>query len=168
MAEKEEIFSSAITYKGNFNFREFYQFAFDWVTEQIGMANLSEGLYSEKINGDSKDIDIEWTGSIKLTDYFKFQIKAKYKIIALKKAEIVQDGVKISTNNGQVKLTVKGTLIRDYEGKFETGPKNKFLRSIYEKWVIPSRINQMEDKIAGDCDEFLSQAKAFLDLEGRK
>ena len=168
MAEKEEIFSSAIKYRGIFNFKDFYQFAYDWIVEQIGMEDLSEDEYTEKVSGDEKQIIIRWTASIKLTDYFKFQLKANYQIDGLKKAETVQDGVKINTNEGQIKLTVKGVLIRDYDGKFETKPTNKFLRSIYEKWVIPSRIEQMEDKVAGDCDEFLSQSKAFLDLEGKK
>jgi hypothetical protein len=168
MAEKEEIFSSAVKYRGSFNFKEFYQFCYDWIVEQIGMGDLAEEEYTEKVSGDEKQIIIRWVGSIKLTDYFKFQLKANFQIDGLKKAEIVQDGVKINTNTGQIKLAVKGTLIRDYDGKFETGPKNKFLRSIYEKWIIPSRIEQMEDKVAGDCDEFLSQAKAFLDLEGKK
>jgi len=42
------------------------------------------------------------------------------------------------------------------------------MRGIYEKWIIPSRINEFESKIIGDCDEFLSQAKGFLDIEGKK
>ena len=71
-------------------------------------------------------------------------------------------------NNGSVEIKIKGTLIRDYEGKFETTSTKKFMRSIYEKWVIPSRLNEFEEKIIGDSDEFLSQAKAFLDLEGKK
>jgi len=45
---------------------------------------------------------------------------------------------------------------------------NKFLRSIYEKWVITSRIDEMEGKIAGACDEFMAQTKAYLDLEGKR
>jgi len=65
-------------------------------------------------------------------------------------------------------LSIKGTLVRDYDGKFETTAFRKFLRAIYEKWVIASRITEYEDKIAGACDEFLEQAKAYLDLEGKK
>jgi hypothetical protein len=168
MPEKDVIFSSAIKYTGNFDFREFYQFCFDWISEQIGMSNLAEAEYFEKVSGDAKDIDIKWVGSIKLTDYFKFELEAKYKVIALKEVEVVRDGVKMKTNNGQIKATVKGTLIRDWDGKFESGPRNKFLRSIYEKWVIPARVEQMEDRVAEDCDEFLAQSKAFLDLEGKK
>jgi len=86
----------------------------------------------------------------------------------LQEVEITEAGKKIKTNKGVIELKVKGELVRDYDGKFEKTAFNKFLRSIYEKWVIKSRIDQYEDKLIGDCDEFLAQAKAFLDLEGKK
>jgi len=168
MPEKDQIFSSAVKYTGNFSFKDFYQFCYDWITEQIGMADLSEDEYTEKVAGDEKEIQIKWTATKKLTDYFKFELKASFHILKLKKVEIVQDGVKLETNKGQVKLTIKGNLIRDYEGKFESGGRLKFLRGIYEKWVIPTRVDEFEDKVAGGCDELLTQAKAFLDLEGKK
>ena len=74
---------------------------------------------------------------------------------------------KIETNKGSVEIKTKGTLVRDYKGKFEGNFFQKFVRSIYEKWVITSRIREFEEKLIGDCDEFLAQAKAYLDLEGK-
>ena len=64
-------------------------------------------------------------------------------------------------------FSIKGTLVKDYEGKFEKTSTQKFMRSIYEKWVIHSRVKEYEDKLMNDCNEFLAQAKAFLDLEGK-
>ncbi len=167
MPEKDTIFSSKVKYNGIMNFSEFYKFCYAWLTDEVGL-NVVEEKYSEKISGDAKNIDIVWTGSKKITDYFKEEIKVVFQILNLTKIEIVKDGKKIKANNGSVEVKIKGTLIRDYEGKFETTSSKKFLRSIYEKWVIPSRINEFEEKIIGDCDEFLSQAKAFLEIEGKK
>ena len=103
-----------------------------------------------------------------MTDYFKFEVKVRFRILGLTNVEISQDGKKIKTNKGSVEMAVKGTLIRDWQGKFETNAIKKFLRSIYEKWVITSRIEQYEDKLVEDCNEFLAQAKAYLDLEGKR
>ena len=75
---------------------------------------------------------------------------------------------KVKTNKGSVEVKLSGTLVRDYQGKFEKTYLSKFLRSIYEKWVIPSRVEEYEDKLVGDCDEFLTQVKSYLDLEGKK
>ena len=167
MVERDTIFSSKVKYNGILDFAEFYKFCYNWLTEETSLL-ISEDKYIEKLSGDSKNIDIIWSGQRKLTDYFKFESKVTFKILDLTKIEITQEGRKINTNKGSVEVSIKGVLARDYKGKFETTAFNKFLRSIYEKWVIPGRIDQMEDKIIGDCDEFLSQTKAYLDLEGKR
>ena len=167
MTEKEKIFSSNIKYTGFFPFSSLYKFCYEWLTEETGL-DISENKYSEKLSGDSKNIEVEWTGTAEVTDYFKFQVKVSFTITGLKNVETPQGNKKIKTNQGQVKITTKGILLRDYKGKFETSALQKFMRSIYEKWVIPSRIEQFEEKLAQDCDEFLNQAKAYLDLEGKK
>jgi len=167
MAERDTIFSSKVKYSGIFNFQDFYSFCYSWLTDEKGL-RMGENKYTEKLTGDSKRVEIEWNGFKDLTDYFRFEIKVEFVASGLKKVEINQKGVKIETNSGSIEIKVKGVISRDYKGKFETSAFNKFLRSIYEKWVIPSRIEEFMGRIVGDCDEFLSQAKAYLDLEGRK
>ena len=168
MAEEETIFSSTIKHTGIFSFADFYKFCYEWITEETAIDPLTETKYEEKLKGDEKEIIVEWEGEKELTDYFRFDVKIKFDIRALKNIEIEQNKKKIKTNDGSVKLNIKGILVRDYKGKFETRAFNKFLRSIYEKWVIPARIEEYEGKIAGKCDEFLGQAKSYLDLEGKR
>ena len=167
MPEKETIFSSKIKYSGIFSFKDFYKFSYDWLTGETGF-DLIENKYAEKIEGATKKIEVEWSGEKKLTDYFRFDSKIKIKADGLKEIEINQGGAKIKTNQGSVEVEIKGILVKDYEGKFETTAFNKFLRGIYEKWVIPSAIEEYKGKISSDSDAFLNQAKAYLDLEGKK
>ncbi|HEA46174.1 MAG TPA: hypothetical protein ENH99_00110 [Candidatus Pacearchaeota archaeon] len=168
MAEKDTIFSSKIKHVGIFSFKHFYRFCYDWLKEETQLDPLSERKYEEKIVGDAKEMNIEWKGERKITDYFKFEVDVKFTVRALKDIEINQGGAKIKTNQGSVKVEIKGVLVRDYDGKFETTALKKFMRSIYEKWVIPTRIEEYEGKLASDSDEFLSQIKAYLDLEGKR
>lgn len=168
MGEKDKLFESKIKSSGIFDFAEFYKFCYDWLTEETELNIFSEDKYVEKLSGDSKNIDIEWTGKRKVTDYFRFEMKVKFRIIGLKKIEITRDGRKQKTNEGSVEVSIKSSLERDYEGKYETGPFKRFLRGVYDKWIIPGRIDQMEDKLVGDSNEFLEEAKAFLALEGKK
>jgi len=135
MAEKDQIFSSKVKYNGIVSFKDFYKFCYDWLTEETGIY-VAETKYLEKLKGNSKDIDIEWAGTRKVTDYFKFQIKAKFRILGLIDIETTQQGVKIRTNKSSVEIKVTGTLVRDYEGKFEITGYKKFLRSIYEKYGV--------------------------------
>ncbi|MDZ4226649.1 MAG: hypothetical protein U1B79_00905 [Candidatus Pacearchaeota archaeon] len=167
MPEKETIFSSKIKYTGVFSFKDFYKFCYDWVKDETGLG-LGEDKYTEKIEGTTKKIEVEWSGNKPLTDYFRFDAKVKIKTDNLKEVEINQGGAKVKTNQGSVEVEMKSDLVRDYAGKFETTAFKKFLRGIYEKWVISSAIGEYQGKIAGASDVFLSQAKAYLDLEGRK
>ena len=86
----------------------------------------------------------------------------------MKKVELNQGGRKIKTNQGEISIDVKGILVRDYQNKFESSATLRMWRAIYEKWIIQSRVEQFEGKIVGDSDELLNQAKAFLDLEGKR
>jgi len=167
MAEKETIYSSKVKHGGLFPFSDFYRFCYEYLSEETGLS-LVEDQYVEKIKGESKDIDVVWTGSRKITDYFKFSMKVKFRIIGMTNVEVTQDGVKKKLNKGNIEVKISSTLVRDYQGKFEQNAFQKFLRAIYEKWVIPSRVSQYEDKLAGDSDNFLSQVKAYLDLEGKR
>ncbi len=167
MAEKETVFSSKIKYDGIFSFKDFYLFCYEWLRDETGL-KINEDKYVEKISGDSKNIEIEWSGDKEVTDYFKFEAKIKFRILGLTQVEVNKQGVKIKTNKGSIEVKMKGDLIRDYKGKFERDAFRKFLRAIYEKWVISSRVDQVGEKIAEDCDEFLNQAKAYLDLEGKR
>jgi len=165
--EKDTIFSSSISYNGIFKFSEFYLFCYQWLTEETGL-DISEDTYKETIKGSAKDVKVEWTGTKKITDYFKFEVKVVFEIVSMSEVEIQKAGEKIKTNKGKIKIKAKGNLVKDYEGKFEKDALRKFLRSIYEKWIITSRIRQFEEKLFEECDEFMNQTKAFLALEGEK
>ncbi|MEK6827586.1 MAG: hypothetical protein AABX99_03835 [Nanoarchaeota archaeon] len=167
MAEKDKVFANKTKYDGIFSFDKFYKFCYDWLKEETGLF-LSEKKYKEKLSGDSKNIEIEWSGTKEVTDYFKFEIEVAFKVVGLTNVEISEGTKKIKTNKGSVEISIKGNLVRDYKGKFEKTGFQKMLRGIYEKMVIPERIEQMQGKINSDCDEFLSQTKAYLDLEGKK
>lgn len=166
MVEKEKVFSSKVKYGEIFNFAEYYKFCHDWWDEEGYW--VVEDKYVEKLKGDAKEIDVEWTCKKKITDYFLFEIKVKFKVINMKKIEINYGGNKINTNKGTVETNATGNLVRDYESKFESSGFLKVLRGIYEKWVIPSRVEEFEDKLVDTCNDFLNQAKSYLDIEGKK
>jgi hypothetical protein len=168
MVEKDTIFSTKLKAKNCiFNYGEYYKFCYDWLMQEVGLDVLTEKGYSEKISGDSKEIDIKWEGSKKITDYFRMDVKLTFKVLGMKKIEVEKNGKKTKADQAMSnELSIKGILARDYQGKFEKNGVMKFWRGIYERWVIPERIDQMEAKVFDDLDEFLGQIKAYLALEG--
>ena len=167
MTEKKQIFLSKVKYDGIFSFSGFYKFCYDYLTDELGLS-VAESKYAEKITGDSKEIKIEWEGEKKVTDYFKYTFKVEFNIIGLKNVEVQREGKKMQTNKGLVEMGVKGIFVSDYDGKYDASPTLRFFRGVYEKWIIPSTIEQFEDKLIANCDGFLGEAKAYLDLEGKR
>ena len=167
MPEKDNLFSNKVKFTGVVNFGDFYKFCYDWQTEELKYI-VSEDKYSEKLVEEGKNLEIEWTAFRKITDYFKFEIKTVWKVLGLTKVETTQNGVKVKADKGIIEINVKGNLVKDYQGRFEKTAFQKFLRGIYEKWVIPSRVDEYEDKLISNCEEFINQAKAYLDLTGKK
>ena len=80
MAEKDVIYESKMKYSGIYNFSNFYKFCYDWLSDETGL-DVSEDKYKESVSGESKDIEIEWSGTRKITDYFKFEIKVNSNIL---------------------------------------------------------------------------------------
>lgn len=168
MPEKEEIYSSVVKYTGVFPYKDFYKFCYIWLMEDTEVDTFSEKKYEEKIQGNEKEVKITWETTKKLTDYFRMDIKIKFHIVNMVNVEINKDGKKLKMNKAEIKITVKGTLVRDYQGKFETQALFKFLRGLYEKYIVTSRVDYFERYLVEKSDDFLNQAKAYLDLEGKK
>lgn len=168
MAEEETIFNSKIRHVGLFQFSEFYKFCYNWLRDETNLTTFSEDKYSEKLKGEAKEIDIKWTGHRDITDYFRIKIEVIFAIKNLTQVKIKKGGVEIDSNKGDIEVKVKGMLVKDYLGKFEMSAFKKFLRSFYEKYIILSTVKEFRGRIVADCDEFLTQAKAYLDLEGKK
>ncbi len=164
MSESEEVYKSKISYDGVFNFKDLYTFCYNWLNEEEGF-DIYETEYSEKIQGAAKEVSVKWSCEKYVTDYFEFEIKVGFDVKAMTEIEVNKGGVKEKANKGKLKISAKASLIRDYDGKFETSGKLKLWRGIYEKWIISQRVAEFEDKLSTKTSDFLEQAKAFLDLE---
>ena len=166
MAEKDTVFSGKFKQKGIFDFKDFYGFTYDWLKGEG--YKVTEKVYSEEITGDSKKIEIDWECKKKVSDYFQFVIKVKWMVLGLKNVEVQREGKKLKMNSGQIEVKVGGVLVKDYEHKWEDHPSWKFLRGIYDRYIVKSRIDQYEGNLRDEVEEFIAQSKAFLVIEGKR
>ena len=166
MAEKDTQFKEKIKQSGTFDFKDLYSFAYEWLDGEG--YNVAEKKYAEEVSGDSKKIEIEWETKKKVSDYFQFVIKVDWKMLNLKNVEVIREGKKIKLNSGQAEIKVSGVLVKDYESRWEDRPIWKFLRGVYDRYIIRSRIDEYEDKITSQADDFVNQLKAYLAIEGKR
>ena len=148
MAEKDTIFSGKIKQTGNFDFKDFYSFTYDWLNDEG--YTVIEKKYSEKVSGESKDIEIIWEAAKKISDYFKFMIKMNWTIGGLKNIEATKDGRKIKTNSGLVEIKFSAVLIKDYESRFGEIKKPEAMKKaekMIKKDQKPSVVEKVKDKM---------------------
>jgi hypothetical protein len=165
MVEKDKVFSGKMRHVGIFDFKEFYRFCYMWFIHKEYW--IVEKNYTEKVTDKGKEVEIEWEAKRKISDYFRFFLKINWRIVQLKEVEVQKDGEKISMNKGDVEIRVESILEKDYEHRWEGSAIFKFLRSMYDRYLIRGRIEDYEFKIYEETDEFLAQAKAFIALEGK-
>ena len=161
MVEKDKVAGGKITHSGIFSFKEAYNFLYSWLTDYD--FRVVEKKYSEKVKGEGKDIDVEWHASRTLTDYFKFELKVEWRVegmVTLKDPK--------GMNSGKVSVKINGTLVRDPKNKWDASALSKFLRGIYDKFVIFSKIEEYRGRLSEEIDEALAQIKSFLSLEARR
>ena len=165
MAEQSKVFNQALKKKGFFDFKDFYDFCFNWLTDERYV--VEEEVYTEKLSGFGKEIIISWKAWKKVSDYFKNVIEMDWHILGMNDAEVEIDGKKTKTQKGNVKIKFKGILERDYEEKWEGKPFNKFLRGIYDKYIIRTTMEEYEDNVVEDATKLFGDCKAFLNLGGQ-
>jgi hypothetical protein len=71
-------------------------------------------------------------------------------------------------NKGSLEIKFKVYLEKDYENRWGATAFLKFLRGVYDNYVIRGRISDYEDKIIYEMNEITEQLKAFLVLEAKK
>ncbi len=167
MAEKDVIIQEKLQYAGLLNYKEVYNYAYEWLTEE--KYNVTEEKYQEKISGNAREVEIKWEAWRKVTDYFKYQINIGWRINGMTDVEVEIDGKKKKMQKAvYVEVKTKGTLIKDWQSTWESTPIYQFLREVYNKYIIRTRTDQMEDKIIADIKDFNAEIKAMLELTGRK
>lgn len=166
MVEKDQIFQGKTKYTGIWDFKETYRFVYDWFIDK-GYKLIEKG-YTEKIKPDGKEIEIKWKAKRKISDYFRFVIKADWRILRMTETEVQKEGVKVKMNKGYIEIKFTAILEKDYEHRWENSSFLKFLRGVYNRYIIRGRIEKYEEKLLGEVDEVIAQAKSFLTIEGRQ
>lgn len=166
MAEKDLIVKEKVEHSGLMDFGGFYSFVHSWFKEEG--YGVDEVKYAEKSDGAKRSIDIEWKITKRLSDYFKIEHKLKMEVKELTEVEVEIDGKKKKTNQGKITVEISGTLIRDPDSKWDKAPFYRFMRDLYNKYIIPSRVDNMMFKVSDDVKKVKEEMKAFLELAGRR
>jgi len=164
MTEKEIVAKDLkIKQKSVFDMGELYSVMFNW----FGQHNydFQEKQYLEKKNANgSRDLEIIWIATKKINDYFKFQIEVKFRPVMLTDVEVEIDGKKVGMNKGNNEIIFNAALLKDYEGKWDNNPLKRFMREVYDTYIIRDRIGDYKGELYAEIYELVDEVKAFLNM----
>lgn len=167
MSEKDKVFDGKIAQDSVFRFKDLYKFAYEWLVDEEYL--VSEKNYKEKVTPGGKDIEFEWMIFKKINDYIKFNMNMKWRVLGIQDVEVSENGGKRKMDKGRIEVKITATLERDYENKWETSPFKKFMRGIYDTYLLGrTRIEALQGKLFADVDAFISQVKNYLTITGTK
>jgi hypothetical protein len=167
MAEKERLIKEIIEHTGYFDFKALYSFAHSWLAGQEDYG-VVEDNYAEKVSGATRDITVKWKATKEISDYFEIEIEVEFKVREISEVEVEIDGKRKKMDKGKVSIEIKGNIIRDPESKWDTSPFYRFMREVYNKYIIPGRIDKLEKKIKLEVITFKEELKSFLELLGKR
>ena len=166
MSEKDKIYEQKVNYTGPFDFKNVYNFLYTMLID-TGY-QVEEKAYKEKSIGGAKEIEIVWQAKRKISDYFRFQINIGWRILGMKDVEVMKDGKRVKMNEGNPEIKFQAFLERDYENKWEGTALFRFLRGVYDKFVVKKTIEGYEKKLIDEVSDLINQTKAYLVLEGKR
>ncbi len=165
MAEKNVVYKGKVKQKGIFDFKDFYQFMYNHMMDEN--YDVFEDKYWVQIEpGDSRKIELTWKARKEISNYFRYDIEFEWIILRMKKIKVRKEDKEIQMDTGTPEIRFTAVLVKDYDNKWNT-PFLKFLRRIYDKYVIRTRIEDHELKLYQEVTEALAQAKSFLSIEGQ-
>ncbi len=162
MVEKDKVAGGKLAHSGLFNLKELYLFFKSWLEDQEYI--ISEKKYSEKIKAEGKEIEIQWTASREVSDYFSLSWNITFIAFRLTKQEVHG----ISLDKGILEIKIEAFLEKDPDSKWESHPFVKFLRDVYDRYVIRERIDDYSTQLTEEVDEAITQLKTFLSLETKR
>jgi len=167
MSEKIKTYKGKVKKKGNFPFSDFYKFLYDYLIDEG--YNVYETTYLEKRQGDSKELNITWQAYKQISNYFQFEIDSNWIILGMKSIEYADPDdatQKIKTDNGALEIGLSSTLIKDPNNQW-TKKFWKYLRKIYDKYVIRKRIDQYEEELIEETNKYAAYMRSLLEMQGQ-
>lgn len=160
--EKQQIASVMAKPKGVFDMKDYYKFLYQLITSLGYIVNEKD--YSQKDVASGKDIEFHWICEMLVSDYTKFEIWIECKVRGLQDVQVMREGVKEKKNKGEVELTIKGSIITDWQDRWEKQPLLKFLKGFFDRYLHKPTFEGYITRLWENVYLVENEVKAFFEL----
>ncbi len=133
-----------IKHRGFFDYSKLLQAIRKWyVDDDYDVINLP--MYKQKFAGPTGvEHEFKIHGEKNVTEYVKFEMDVELRVYNMRDIEVIRDGKKIKTQDGQIQIAVQPKLVLDWQKRFKGPPPwKKFLESLddfYRNYIIKYKI----------------------------
>lgn len=156
-------FGETFGYKGLMDVKSLYKMIDKWFKDH-GYDKVELNNYDE-VYEDGKQLRLKLRPFKKISDYAKVEIQVEAVLSKCQEVVVTKDKVKLKLMKGDAKFKFDTFLTTDYEGSWESKPLYFFFKTIAEKFLYRSVIDQYEQQALRDKDELKREIKSFLNME---
>lgn len=160
MSEKDYVVPELIVEQKDIAFEmdELYTVLKEW--SNINRYDFYEKLHTHTSVDGVNESKIKWLMERKVDDYVRFAIEATMTLKGTK-VELKKKGKALK---GDIKIKFEAYLEKDYEDTWVNNPVNKFLRAIWDKYALATKMSGYESALKKECYELYNEAKSFLNI----
>ena len=122
--------------------------------------DLVEKEYLDTLKEENKIHSIKWEGDKKIDDYVMLKIEVRLKCDNVKEVEVN----KKKRSKCNVTFTFKAYLYKDYESNWENSFIQRFLRAVYDKFIISGKLGAYAKELKADTFDMVNEVKSYLKL----
>jgi len=163
MAEKKIVFKNkTLSFHGLFDMKGLFRTITKWFAERG--YDMYENKNFEEIYESDKKIVFELFPYKKVTDYHKLSVRLFLSCESLKEADVELKGMKYKLLKGSIFISFDGTLITDYENRWEGEARFFFFRTLMNKFIFKSHTQEYEQQVIKDVSELEEEIKSYLNM----
>ena len=85
-------------------------------------------------------------------------------MVNLVEVEVEVDGRKVNKHKANSEIKFDATLMKNYENKWDKNAFLRFIREVYDTYIIRSRIEDYKAELYSEIYELIDEVKAFLNM----
>ena len=128
----------------------------------------SENVYQKGIHTGGKELWFWWRAvkfpEGKHSGYFRNRLDIDAHVVYLQNVEVVQQGKKMTAQNGEIEIFFRPSIELDYRHEWEHHWFLKYMKQIFENRIMHAEIEKREKELWRDAYRIHAKVKQFLQL----
>jgi len=156
-----------LRYKGVYDFDGLMLLIIEWMkTRRFWFA---ESVIKHKVLGPfGAEHERKFEGEKKVTDYYMEKMQVVFHLWDATTVEVIEKGVKKELTKARMEIVISGSLVLDYQGRWDKTPFHRKVREFFHTYVIKNKMETFwADGLYYRLFKLHALIKDFLDMQAK-